>query len=187
MSAVTQFVNSGINLTPGAMLSLDKRAQEFAHARGAELVGMRLVDSEFVPNPNPTWAITESTRDAIRELVEEAFTEGLSPQQLRDAIESSVMFSRDRAMMIARTELARAHVKGSLEGAAKAGVTTKRWLTNPESKTAPDDECGANEDQGPIPLTTVFQSGDEGPPQHPNCECTLIFEVEPSPAQPEGE
>lgn len=187
MNAVGQFVNAGINLTPDALLALDQRAQAFAHERGAELVGMRLVDGEFVPNPNPQWAITETTRETIRGLVEKAFAEGCTPQQLRDAIESSVMFSRQRAMTVARTELARAHVRGSLEGASQAGVTKKRWLINPESPTAYEDDCGANQDQGAIPLASPFQSGDDGPPQHPNCECTLIFEFEPSPSEAQAE
>jgi hypothetical protein len=175
MSSIEKFVASGIELKPDDMLVLDKRAQEFAHARGAELVGMRLVDGQFVPNPNPKWAITESTRTTIRELVEEAFTEGYSPRQLRDEIEEHVAFSRDRALMVARTELARAHVRGGLDGAKAAGVATKRWVINPESPTAPVDDCGLNATAGDIPLDSKFPSGDDGPPQHPSCQCTVVF------------
>ncbi len=175
MFSVEQFIASGIGMKPDDMLVIDKYAQQFAHARAAELVGMRLVDGKLVPNPNPKWAITESTRTAIRELVGEAFTEGYSPQQLRDEIIESVAFSRDRAMTVARTELAHAHVKGGLEGAKVAGVTTKRWVINPASPTAPVDECGQNEDVGEIPLDAAFPSGDPGPPAHPSCECTIVF------------
>jgi hypothetical protein len=46
---------------------VDADALDFAAARGAELVGMRVAeDGSLVPNPKPRWAITGGTRELLR-------------------------------------------------------------------------------------------------------------------------
>ena len=97
---------------------------------------------------------------------------------LEDAIQEAGAFSPARAELIARTEVTRANSYGSLGGykAAKdAGVNVKKaWH--------PDDEaceiCLGNADDGDIDLDDSFSSGDDAPPGHPNCECSIIPVVE---------
>jgi hypothetical protein len=174
-AGVRQMIAEGAVIGPDELLVLDKAALEYAHERAAELVGMRVTSEGMTPNPNARWAITETTRETLQGLVEQAFEDGWSPAQLSKQIQEAAAFGRQRAMMIARTELARAQVAGGLRTAAEGGVTHKRWLINPASPTAIEDECGGNAKDGWILVAANFSSGDVGPPQHPNCECTLVF------------
>ena len=106
----------------------DESAIEYGKKRGAELVGMRiLADGRVVRNPNAEWAISETTRDSLRELTVTALTEGWAASRLRDAIIDSEQFSNARALMIARTEAAIAHNSGQLGAAQEAGVEYKQW------------------------------------------------------------
>jgi hypothetical protein len=156
-------------------LVLDKAALEFAQERGAALVGMQVTAEGMVPNPNPVMAITESTRDMLRGLVVRAFKEGLSPAQLAKEIEASAGFSKQRAMDIACSEIARAQCAGGLRTALEMRMTHKRWIINPESPTANHDECGENAKAGWIPIAASFPSGDICPPSHSRCACAVVF------------
>jgi hypothetical protein len=119
-------------------------------------------------------AITESTRKGIRDLVVRSLTDGLTVDQLSNELESSYQFSNLRAETIARTELASAHVEGTLTTWKLSGVVEgKRWLLGSEHPGV-EDECDENEADGVIDLEDVFSSGDDGPPAHPNCVCALV-------------
>lgn len=51
-------------------------AQEYARGRAAELVGMkRDVEGNLVPNPDARWAVSDTTREKIREIVSDAFAQ----------------------------------------------------------------------------------------------------------------
>ena len=91
------------------------RAQAWSYGRAAEMVGRQWVDGRLVDNPSAEWAITESTRDLLRDTVTEALKEGLSPAELAGRIEESYAFSSSRATMVARTEMAMADMAGSME------------------------------------------------------------------------
>lgn len=148
-------------------------AEAWAEDRAAELVGVKLVNGNLVDNPNAELAITASTRQALRDLVGQALTEGWSPGRLSQEIEESSVFSEARADMIARTELQAAHQNGNLIGWRDSGVVEKkRWIladSHPQ-----DDECNDNAEQGEIDIDDVFSSGDDAPPAHPNCLCDLV-------------
>jgi hypothetical protein len=81
--------------------------------------------------------------------------------------------------MIAYTEIGNANATGTLNGfmaARDAGVENeKAWMTSGGDGCC--DDCTANEDQGPIPLDEDFQSGDDAPLAHPNCQCVLVSVV----------
>lgn len=136
---------------------LDEAALDFAKERGAELVT----------------SVSRTTRDELRELTSDAVEEGLSPAAFARTIEDAVSFSDDRAMMIARTELAYSHVAGNLEGYKQSGVVGgKRWI-------ASQDACPLCEDMDneEVSLEESFDfDGEEidGPPGHPNCRCDVV-------------
>lgn len=154
--------------------ALDQNARDFAAERSAELVGMSWDGNDLVDNPNAEYAITDGTRNELKRLVTRAFDDGLSPKQLADSIDESVAFSGDRALLVARTEMARAHVQGALDAAMDSGVVVaKRWLLGSEHDH--DDECDENDAEGLIAFDDEFSSGDDGPPAHPNCVCALVF------------
>jgi hypothetical protein len=151
----------------------NENAAAYARARGAELVGRKWVDGELVANPDARWAITEATRDNLRELIEKAYTDGMTPAQLKTAIQDSTEFSAARAKTIAKTETAMASVSGSIEGWKASGlVTGKQSLLSDDHDE--DDECDEAAEQGVIPLDEAFDNSSQGPPYHPRCNCSLI-------------
>lgn len=147
-----------------------------SRARAAELVGKRfLADGTLIDNPDARYAITQSTRDAIRDTITKGLADNIGIPGISDAIESSFAFSTERAALIANTEVRRANSYGALEGykaVRSTGVDVmKEWLTAADC----DDEevCLPNADDGPINLDDTFSSGDDAPPGHPNCRCSL--------------
>lgn len=150
----------------------NKRAEEYARDRSAQLVGMRWVGDELIPNPNPEYRIDEATRELLRGFVEEAIAEGYSNDQLADGLAESFAFSDSRAETIARTETAAADVAGNMEAyRASGGVSGKQWIIAQDEVC---DECQQNADQGVIDLDAEFITGCDGPPAHPNCRCDVI-------------
>lgn len=154
---------------------VNEDAVEFAKQRSAEIVGKKWVDGELVDNPDAKWVISDSTREMLRADVETALTEGWSSQDLADSLEDSLAFSEERAIMIARTELARAHVEGQMFVYNNAGVTKKQWILGSESC----DDCQENANAGVIDFDEAFPSGDDAPPAHPNCTCDVVPIIDP--------
>lgn len=139
-----------------------ERATQWAESHTADLVK---VDGDE--------SIVTATQAGIESLVTKSLKEGWSSQKLADEIEESYGFSEERSVKIAVTEMARADSMGTLDGWKESGVvTTKFWSTVGDDMV--EEECEANEAQGYIPLDEEFQSGDEGPPSHPNCRCGLL-------------
>lgn len=152
---------------------LRERAGLWARDRSAEMVGMKWVDDELVPNPDARWQITEGTRDMLRGMTERALDEGWSTDQMAAEIEASYPFSEARAEMIARTEIAKADVAGTMEGYRTSGVVTmKRWLTAQDDLVS--GECADCGRDGAIGIDDLFSSGVDAPPNHPNCRCAVI-------------
>jgi hypothetical protein len=165
-----------VRFTPGdeVVELVNEHAREWAAHRAAGLVGMRRnPDGSLVPNPNAKWAITETTRDSIRDLVADAVDEGWSVDTFKDELIESHAFSASRAETIARTELADAHVSGNLDAWNETGIVTgKQSILGSEHDL--DDMCNDNAEEGPIPLDADFPSGHQGPPYHPNCVCDVV-------------
>ncbi len=89
-------------------------------------------------------------------------------------IKQAGAFSRDRAEMIAVTEVGNAFSQGTL-GQAKELVdegldVEKSWLAEDE----PCDICAANAAQEWIDVGDDFDSGDDAPLAHPRCLCALL-------------
>jgi SPP1 gp7 family putative phage head morphogenesis protein len=142
-------------------------AVDWANSRAAELVTQ----------------ISGTTRDGLRALVARSLEDGLNPQQLKKAIQADGLFSPERASMIARTELAKSHIQGTLTGWKASGlVAGYRWICD----TAPCPECQDNAEAGTVEIGEDFPSGDDGPPAHPNCECALspVLNDEINPSTP---
>lgn len=147
-----------------------EQAKRIALERAAELVGMRidLDTGELYPNPNAKWAISDTTREQLRDLIENT-----DPVALPVAIRDAMAFSPYRARMISRTEIARVQTKTEMGYARSTGQTMK-WLVLSNTHTEEDD-CDTCADDGMIPIDDVFSSGDDGPPIHPSCSCSLRF------------
>ena len=146
-----------------------QRAEAWAKDRAAEMVGMKVVDGELIPNPNAQWQIADGTREWLRGLTEQAIEEGWSAQEMASAIKEDYAFSPERAEMIARTEIAKADISGSVEGWKASGIVSeKEWLTAADCC----DECQEmNGEKAPIDGT--FKDGKDVP-LHPHCRCDVL-------------
>jgi hypothetical protein len=155
----------------GLLSSANKIATEYAADRAAEMVGMKYnAAGDLVENPNAKWAISDTTRDRLREIVKNAFEEKTPFSEVIDDIRDADIFSESRAAMIARTEISNAQVGSNFTVWKQSGlVKSAKWLAlGPD----PCPICLANNNEV-RPLGSRFTSGDEYPTAHPNCYCIL--------------
>lgn len=171
VEAAKQAANQiGTKLSVDALDLANEHAIEFARQRAAEMVGMKWVGDELIPNPNAQWRIDEGTREMLRSDVRQAMQEGWSNQKLAASLKENYAFSDKRAKVIARTETARADVEGNLTGYRELKVEKKQWITAPGScdlcKEIDGVIVGINDD---------FPNGaGQGPPFHPHCRCDVL-------------
>lgn len=156
--------------------TVNQDALEYAEERSAELVGKTRVNGELTDNPNAKWAITDTTRTELRQLIVKAFDDEMTPAQLERAIEDSFQFSDARATMIARTELSMAHTQGALDAAKVSGLLTHKYVLLSADHDQ-DDECDDCADAGKIEVQKDFPAG-AAPPFHPQCACVLVLSTE---------
>lgn len=159
---------------------LNEDALGFASERAAEMVGMKYVDGELVENPSPVYAITDGTREYLRNTVAKAIEEGWSTQRLADAIEENEAFGDARATNIARTEIGNADIQGSMAAYRASGIVSgKYWVLGSlheggKSKDGELEECEENAEAGVIDFDELFPSGHNAPLAHPQCVCDII-------------
>lgn len=154
---------------------VNQSAVDYANERAAELVGRKLVDGQWIENPDAQWAITDSTRDWLREEISSAFLDGLSPQQLAQEIRGSQAFTQSRARMIAHTEIGNANMVTLESASTKAGATHKRSVLSANHDH--DDVCDAAAAVGEVPVDYVYESGTTRPLYHPRCQCSESYYV----------
>jgi SPP1 gp7 family putative phage head morphogenesis protein len=173
-------IHFDVESDPEVLNVVNQAALDYAEARSAEMVGMRVDElGRLVENPNAQWQIADSTRDYLRGDVTQAMEEGWSNDRLAAAIGDSYGFSEGRAMTIARTETAKASNVGALNSYKASGVVDgKQWITADDDlvseECAENGEAGPNQDGVLLDLSEDFPSGDEAPPVHPNCRCAVI-------------
>ena len=161
-----------LDITDEEMLGgINTVAGDWATNRAAELVGMRrLADGSLIVNPNPKWAITDSTREDIRRIIADMFeAEEPTLRDVENRIEQAGTFSDVRASTIARNEIARAQTQGNLESWKQSGLVQKvNWQTSHDHDVV--DECDSAEDDNPYDLDDVPDL-----PLHVNCLCSLVL------------
>lgn len=115
-------------------------------------------------------AVSDTTRQEVRDLVGQQAREGWSIDELADQIASlAEIHTRERALLISRTESATAYTQGSLAAYRASGVVDRvEWLLGP-------DPCEICQGLGGavVPLGEEFLPGVDGPPAHPRCVCAL--------------
>lgn len=163
-----------MNITATAVINeVNAVARDYATDRGAELVGKKWVNGQLIDNPDAKWAITDTTRNMLRQIVSDAFSGETEMSDLQEAIQQAGAFSEERAALIARTEVAMAQVQGNYSGWVKSGnVLTVRSILSGDHDVL--DECDLNAEAGPIPIGKPFPSGGLSSPFHPRCQCVVI-------------
>lgn len=128
-------------------------------------------------------AIEATTLDRLHTALEDAYAKIQSSDKSGQLEKASVISAVEevfdeaedkRADTIALTEIAEAFGSGQSDAADAISLDTgddvqKEWVTEPDAC----EVCEENEAAGPIDLEDVFPSGDDDPPAHPNCRCTL--------------
>jgi hypothetical protein len=191
-SALKAVAQVGASSAEGLVDQVNQAAVDWARNRAAELVGKRWTAAgELIDNPNPTMAITETTRDLLRELIAKGLEDNVGRPAIADMIQESFAFSEDRADLIARSEVRMANAAGKMDGwrAAEDAASVellKGWQTTNNDNCC--DECEENEAVGLIPLDDEFPSGaDSEGDSHPNCQCVTYVIVANDGSTGEGE
>ncbi len=123
--------------------------------------------------------IDESTQTEIRDLISNSLRDGKSygetAREIRDRFDG---FTTQRAETVAITENAFAYENGQatlVKEIKAAGIDMeKAWSTIGGDEC---EICADNEAAGWIPSADTFPSGDENPPNHPNCRCSCIYRI----------
>lgn len=152
----------------GLINDVNVLAQDYARARAAEMVGKRWVGGKLVDNPNARWAISETTRNDLRQLFTDAFKEWLTIDDLVERIQAATTFSAERARLIAETETSAAQANGNLWAWRKTGLVEEVGWDLSADHVGPD-ECDLRAKGGPYPIGAVPQF-----PAHPRCKCALV-------------
>lgn len=137
---------------------------------------------------NRSSRINQTTFEIIRDMLTKGIRDGRSYQDMAKAIRdkfkefarpASQRHIRDRAELVAVTEIGDAYSQGTLVAAqqmADRGLRMeKAWLTVGDDRV--EQECQGNEAEGWIPLERPFSSGDQRPLAHPGCRCALLTRV----------
>lgn len=136
----------------------------------ADIAGQRA--GELIASDASGGELGDSTRLLVRGTIQQALAEGWDIDELTDALRSSYAFSEDRAEVIADYEMRNAINQGELQTWKASGVVTgKEWLLSNDDGIC--DICNANAAQGQVGIEDSFSSGDDAPPAHPNCRCSL--------------
>lgn len=119
--------------------------------------------------------VTDSMATRMSRELTDGLVEGSSPREIAKDLAKEVDIGLDRSIVIARTEIIRAHSEGQLSSLKKLGVkklgVQVEWLATDDKKTCPI--CADMEG------TVVDIDKASGMiPRHPNCRCTWIPLVE---------
>lgn len=149
------------------------QAKDYARERSAEMVGMRRTETgKLIQNPDARWAISETTREKVKEIVADVFAkEDVTLKDVEEALTRTGVFEPNRATMIARTEVANAQVRSNLMAWKNTGMVQQvGWhLSGDHDK---DDICDENADNSPYAFDEVPEF-----PAHPNCMCAIVLET----------
>jgi SPP1 gp7 family putative phage head morphogenesis protein len=126
--------------------------------------------------------LTARYSQAVAKRYEDMIAMGVSPAKAMKEMERYAQFlKRNRAMTIARNELAEAYGEGQFEAMREAvqsgavsGRVKKSWATADDERTCPICQPLDGETQD---LEAPFSCGKQRPPAHIQCRCTVQYEL----------
>lgn len=132
--------------------------------------------------------MTDEIAERLRKELTESIMNLESVPQLASRIKDVMNISKERAILIARTESARAENEGKMDSARQTGLKlTKYWDGTKDTRRC--EYCKAMEDKydenNTIPLDSKFKLNLNGKdfevvqaPLHPRCRCSVFFKQE---------
>jgi len=124
-------------------------------------------------------------QEALIKLRESMRAAGVSERLVKNAAERYRYYAKkQRALLIARTEIARAYQEGKRQTILKAidngtiSGATKTWLTAEDERVCSICEPLGREENNPIKMNEQFSGGYDAPPAHPRCRCDVIYAEE---------
>ena len=118
-----------------------------------------------------------TTVERLRNALADAYEHGADYDGLVDAVQAEYAgFNDVRAGMIAQTEMNAAYNAGRKQLGLDMGFNEKAW--DPDGMAC-EEICVPNVLDGWIAMDDVFDSGDDAPPGHPNCDCSLSIRFSP--------
>jgi hypothetical protein len=148
------------NALSNALFKLGRIAMITGFNAGGRLVG-KTAGSAYIAQAN------RMAMNRAREVAEQMRDTSL--KWLKADPHSTFALSVDRADRAAKNEAAFGYYTG-LQQALWGEGATKEWVCLGDD---PCEDCQDNEDEGPIAMEQMFQSGDYAPLAHLNCMCTL--------------
>jgi hypothetical protein len=116
--------------------------------------------------------VDDTTKGQLAKIIADGIQADLSWEEIASQIHTDYpQINSYRSELISRMETANATNQSELDFYRQNGITQKMWVL--ASSHQDDDECDDNADEGLIPLSQNFPSGDSAPPAHINCACTL--------------
>jgi len=185
---LTRNVIVGVAMKFAETTVVDQRGQKLDFEnRGnieEELIGEFLLEEQVILQD--VSAIDNTTTKIIMEQISDASEKGFDYNELRKALEDTGLFSPERALRIARTEVGTAASIGQLASATVAGADYKMWETS-GTETRPAHVARSGEEVkmderfsaqisavGPrFPLDPQIDVADRV-----NCDCFMTFRVD---------
>jgi SPP1 gp7 family putative phage head morphogenesis protein len=118
----------------------------------------------------------ESFRDSVTRIVTDGIGQGVGPRKLEQQIRTALLGARDpqglnnimglrqRAELIARSEIANAYVDAQKASAARNGFTYGRWIATKDERTCP--VCASRHGR-------IYRLDQMVGTLHPRCRCSL--------------
>jgi uncharacterized protein with gpF-like domain len=151
---------------------------------------IRMINDWFEANVLETVEmITNTTRNMIKEVLQEATEEGRNLNWIENKLVESEDLTRNRARLIARTETVTASNRASYMAAAKTGLKYKKeWLSAGDKRVRPDHQMvnGSRVDMEDyftvgdskmlLPGARVQENGLPSPASEVcNCRCVVLY------------
>jgi hypothetical protein len=147
--------------------SYDSAIQQITKQHVADLVGKKVVNGVLVDNPKSTYAISNKTREDIRQAIGTSISLGEDRTATVERLRSTIN-NKARATLIAETESVNAYQKGILYYGDSTGAVAKEW-----QDIGAKDICSTNSAAGVTPINGEFPSGHLSPTAHPRCRCGM--------------
>ena len=131
---------------------------------------MEVLNDLFTRNLNLVKGVNSAVKNDMLRIIGQGLLEGQHPYKIARNISKSIdKIGVKRARLIARTETIRSYNTAVSTKYKRSGIKKWRWLTAFDERTCP--ECASRDGR-------VYEWGDEQPPLHPRCRCSILAVVE---------